>query len=151
MQEHGTAVLRLCRALLPAHEADDAWSEAFLSALLAYPDLPAGANVQAWLVTIARRKAIDRLRAAARAADPVADPPESAAPVVDAHEHDELRAAVAALPPAQRDAITLHYLADLPYAAVAAVVGGTEAAARRAAADGMRTLRRRIPGGPDER
>ena len=40
----------------------------------AYPDLPADANVEAWLVTIAHRKAIDVTRAAARRAIPVAEP-----------------------------------------------------------------------------
>jgi len=50
-------VLRVCRAVL-AVDADDAWSETFLSAMTAYPALPADANAQAWLVTIAHRKAI---------------------------------------------------------------------------------------------
>ncbi|HEY1640639.1 MAG TPA: sigma factor, partial [Streptosporangiaceae bacterium] len=56
---HGATVLRVCRAVLGPADADDAWSETFLSALRAYPDLPADANVEAWLVTIAHRKAID--------------------------------------------------------------------------------------------
>ena len=62
VQDHGLAVLRVCRALLDEHRAQDAWSETFLAALKAYPDLPDDANVQAWLVTIAHRKAIDELR-----------------------------------------------------------------------------------------
>ena len=41
----------------------------------AYPDLPADANVEAWLVTIAHRKAIDVTRAAARRADPAGRDP----------------------------------------------------------------------------
>src|SRR3984893_7840691 len=73
--EHGATVLRVCRAVLGSVDADDAWSETFLSALRAYPELPADANVQAWLVTIAHRKAIDITRATARAAVPVADIP----------------------------------------------------------------------------
>jgi DNA-directed RNA polymerase specialized sigma24 family protein len=48
--------------LLGPVDADDAWSETFLSALRAYPRLPADANVEAWLVTIAHRKAIDLIR-----------------------------------------------------------------------------------------
>ena len=70
---HGGTVLRVCRAVL-GPDADDAWSETFLSAMKAYPDLPADANVEAWLVTIAHRKAIDVTRAAARRAVPVAEP-----------------------------------------------------------------------------
>ena len=61
---HGATVLRVCRAVLGPADADDAWSETFLSAMKAYPDLPADANVEAWLVTIAHRKAIDVTRAA---------------------------------------------------------------------------------------
>src|ERR1700730_10490095 len=73
--EHGRTVLRVCRAMLGTIDADDAWSETFLSALQAYPRLPADANVEAWLVTIAHRKAIDLTRRAARRAVPVADVP----------------------------------------------------------------------------
>ena len=64
--EHGATVLRVCRAVLGPADADDAWSETFLAALRAYPRLPGDANVEAWLVTIAHRKAIDVTRAAAR-------------------------------------------------------------------------------------
>lgn len=49
--EHGATVLRVCRAAPGPVDADDAWSETFLSAMKAYPDLPADAKVQAWLVT----------------------------------------------------------------------------------------------------
>ena len=63
--------------MLGSHtDADDAWSETFLAALRAYPGLPPGANTQAWLITIARRKAIDVTRARARHAVPVATLPE---------------------------------------------------------------------------
>ena len=75
---HGATVLRVCRAMLDASDADDAWSETFLSAFKAYPDLPPDANVEAWLVTIAHRKAIDVTRATSRRATPVEDIPDSA-------------------------------------------------------------------------
>src|ERR1700727_161770 len=74
---HGATVLRVCRAVLGPADADDAWSETFLSALKAYPDLPAAANVEAWPGPIAPRKPIDVPRAAARRAIPVAEPPET--------------------------------------------------------------------------
>lgn len=147
MAEHGAAILRVCRALLPPHDAEDAWSETFLAALRAYPELPQGAAVQAWLVTIAQRKAIDSHRAARRRPAPVAEvPTEADAPgnAPDPHEYDDLWAAVRALPPAQRAAVAHHHLAGLPYADVAAITGSTEAAARRAAADGIRSLRGRF-------
>ena len=141
--EHGATVLRVCRAVLgPAADADDAWSETFLAALRAYPDLPADANVEAWLVTIAHRKAIDVTRAAARRAVPVGDAPERPAPQ-RADERDlDLQAALIALPRKQREAVAYHYLGGLPYTDVAEVIGGSADAARRAAADGIARLRK---------
>ena len=143
---HGATVLRVCRAVLGPVNADDAWSDTFLSAMKAYPDLPEGANVEAWLVTIAHRKAIDITRAAARRAIPVAQPPDdSAAPAVHGPGGDldgDLADAVARLPAKQRQAVAYHYLAGLAYADVAAIVGGSADAARRAAADGIARLRR---------
>src|ERR1700754_10800 len=74
--QHGATVLRVVRAVLGHADADDAWSEAFLAAMKAYPELPADANVEAWLVTIAHRKAIDIVRAQQRQAIPVEQTPE---------------------------------------------------------------------------
>ena len=142
MAEHGAMVLRVCRAVLGGADAEDAWSETFLAALRAYPELPDDANVEAWLVTVAHRKAIDVARAAARRAVPVAEVPEnSSAPGADGRDLD-LAAAVAGLPRRQRQAVAYHYLGGLPYQAVADVIGGTAEAARRAAADGIATLRK---------
>jgi len=149
---HGSTVLRVCRALVGPFDADDAWSETFLAALRAYPALPADANVEAWLVTIAHRKAIDVTRATARRPIPVEEVPDAMSagnappPGID----PDLVAALTRLPAKQRQAVTYHFLAGLPYAEVAAILGGSTDAARRAAADGMGTLRRtcpRIPGG----
>jgi RNA polymerase sigma factor (sigma-70 family) len=143
--DHGPTVLRVCRAVLGERDAEDAWSETFLAALKAYPDLPGGANVEAWLVTIAHRKAIDITRAAARHAVPVADVPDrGSAERADGRDLD-LVTALAALPRRQREAVAYHYLAGLPYQEVAAVIGGTADAARRAAADGVATLRKTYP------
>jgi len=143
---HGAAVLRVCRAVLGPVDADDAWSETFLSAMKAYSELPADANVQAWLVTIAHRKAIDVTRAAARRAIPVAETPDTAtAASADSRDHD-LADALSELPAKQKQAVAYHYLAGLTYIDVAAILGGSTDAARRAAADGIATLRRSYPG-----
>jgi DNA-directed RNA polymerase specialized sigma24 family protein len=138
--DHGPTVLRVCRAVLGPVDAEDAWSETFLAALRAYPTLRPDSDVRAWLVTVAHRKAIDGWRAARRTV-PVESPPEVAVagpPPAD----DELLDAVRALPAKQRAAVAYRYLADLSYADVAALLGGTEAAARRSAADGIAALRR---------
>ncbi len=143
--DHGATVPRVCLAVLGPTEADDAWSETFLSAMKAYPGLPADANVEAWLVTIAHRKAVDFVRATARRAVPVGEVPETA-PVTSANSRDlDLVVAMGRLPPKQRHAVAYHYLAGLSYSDVAAIVGGTTDAARRAAADGIAALRRSYP------
>jgi DNA-directed RNA polymerase specialized sigma24 family protein len=54
----------------------------------------------------------------------------------------DLQAALKALPDKQRQSVAYHYLGGLPYAEVASILGGTAEAARRAAADGIATLRR---------
>lgn len=142
VHEQGATVLRVCRAVLGVHDADDAWSETFLAALQAYPGLPHGANIQAWLVTIAHRKCIDHLRAGSRRALPVDSPPEQPSLLgIPGDGHAELLDAVVHLPPKQRQAVAYHYLAGLPYADVASLLGGTPEAARRAAADGVKSLR----------
>jgi RNA polymerase sigma factor (sigma-70 family) len=142
---HGATVLRVVRAVVGHADADDAWSDTFLAALQAYPRLPADANIEAWLVTIAHRKAIDITRSASRRAAPVADPPDSPARErVDTHDLD-LDVALGALPLKQRQAVAYHYLAGLPYSEIAVIVGSSVAAARRAAADGIATLRRTYP------
>ncbi|QCB93570.1 RNA polymerase sigma factor [Cellulomonas shaoxiangyii] len=150
VRAHGATVLRVCRALLGAHDADDAWSETFLSALRAWPTLPAGVNVEAWLVTVARRKALDELRRRGRHAVPVEAPDVlGARPLVAGAPRPgdrdlDLWDALRVLPDKQRRVVVLHHIGGLPYADVADVVGGTDAAARRAGADGVAALRRRF-------
>ena len=149
VRAHSQMVLRVCRAVVGADDAEDAWTETFLAALSAYPNLPPDANVEAWLVTIAHRKAIDLVRARGRRAVPVENVPDvpSSLGVVDL-DHADLWGAVKTLPPKQRQAVAYHYVAGLPYAQVAAILGGTTEAARRAAADGITKLRALYCGSP---
>lgn len=142
--DHGAVVLRVCRAVVGAADAEDAWSETFLSALRAYPGIRPDSDVRAWLITIAHRRALDVVRARGRRAVPVATTPEViAAEVADPDPADPaLAAAVAALPDKQRHVVAYRYLADMSYGDIAALLGGSEAAARRSAADGVAALRR---------
>src|SRR5690348_11428989 len=140
--EHADTVLRVVRVLLGPHDADDAWSETFLSAMRAYPELPDTANVEAWLVTIAHRKAIDVLRTKSRRPVPTEELPEAPTALgVPGSTEPDLWQHVRKLPDKQRQAVAYHYVAGLPYAEIAAIVGGSTDAARRAAADGIKALR----------
>ena len=142
--DHGPVVLRVCRALLGPVEADDAWSETFLAALRAYPELRPGSNVRGWLVTIAHRKAIAQPRARTRAPEPAGDLPDGLPGGDPGPEpaDTELHGALAALPYKQRGAVVYRYLADLSYAEVGSLLECSDAAARRNAADGIARLRR---------
>ncbi|GAA4891875.1 RNA polymerase sigma factor (sigma-70 family) [Stackebrandtia albiflava] len=147
VHRHGTTVLRVCRAVLgPGQDAEDAWSETFLAALRAWPDLAPDTHIEAWLVRVARRKAVDVIRTRARQAVPTDRIPETPSDTDDPQHHDrDVWAAVAALPERQRLALAYHYLGGLPHTETAGIIGGTPDAVRRAAADGLRTLRRTLP------
>jgi len=145
--EYGPMVLRVVRAVVGPADAEDAWSETFLAALKAYPRLPGDANVEAWLVTIAHRKAIDAARASARRPVAAADLPDRPATSGRPEDWDgDLWDALRRLPGRQRQAVAYHHLAGLPYQEIASILGGTADAARRAAADGIRNLRRTYAG-----
>ncbi|HAY42318.1 MAG TPA: RNA polymerase subunit sigma [Micrococcaceae bacterium] len=147
VQTHGLSVLRVCRALLDEHRAQDAWSETFLSALKAYPQLAQEANVQAWLVRIAHRKAIDELRRhrpeIVQAEVGIGDGVQAGTPAQEL-ENLELWQVVKTLPEKQRLVIAYRYLGGLSYAQIAEVLSGTPEAARRAAADGIKKLRSKL-------
>jgi RNA polymerase sigma factor (sigma-70 family) len=136
--EHGATVWRVCRGLLPEHDAKDAWSETFLAALRAW-DRFEGDRVRGWLVTIAHRKALDVLRFSSRTLTPEEGVPDS--PVAPRSRDLDLWAALARLPDGQRAAVVHHHIAGLPFDEVALVTGTSSAAARKAASDGVRRLR----------
>ncbi|MCP9272271.1 RNA polymerase sigma factor [Mycolicibacterium arenosum] len=141
IHDHGATVLRVCRTVLGAGpDADDAWSDTFLAALRHWPDLADDANVEAWLVRVAQRKSLDVTRARARRAVPAADVPDRPAP--RASGDGDVWRAVAELPERQRLAIAYHYLGGLPHAETAELIGGNATSVRRAAADGIKSLRR---------
>jgi RNA polymerase sigma factor (sigma-70 family) len=149
LDAHRDDVLRFLVAALGRHDADDAFQETFLSALGAYERLRPDSNVRAWVLTIAHRKALDVHRARARRPLPVAELADGASPLgaPPAAPTDAIDAAgdhwerVRALPPRQRAVLTLRYAAGLTHGEIADALGCSQEAARRAAADGLKTLR----------
>jgi len=149
LDAHAQDVLRYLVASVGRHDADDAFQETFLAALRAYPRLRPDSNLRGWVLTIAHSKAIDVHRARGRNPVPVAEihdgaqppHPPPVAPGGGAGEHWER---VRALPARQREVLTLRYAADLSHAEIATALGCTEAAARRAAADGLKNLRKEL-------
>jgi RNA polymerase sigma factor (sigma-70 family) len=143
LDEHRELVWRFLVASVGRGEADDCFQETFLSALRAYPRLREDSNLQAWVLTIAHRKALDAHRGRTRRPLPVPDVGELDARVADAAgERDEnLWEAVHRLPPRQRAAVLLRHSADLPHRDIARVLGCSEEAARRSLHEGLTRLR----------
>lgn len=145
IDEHRDLVHRFLLATAGPDEADDCFQETFVAALRAYPRLRADSNVRAWLLTIAQRKAIDAHRARSRRALPVAEPDRGGAedPALSGVAgQPELWARVRALPAKQRAAVVLRFVADLSHAEAAAVLGCSEAAARRSLHEALSKLRK---------
>jgi RNA polymerase sigma factor (sigma-70 family) len=57
---------------------------------------------------------------------------------------ENLWSRVAELPPKQRAAVALRYIADAPYAEISAVMGTSEEAARRNVHEALKTLRTEV-------
>jgi RNA polymerase sigma factor (sigma-70 family) len=148
LDAHRDDVLRFLVASVGRHDADDAFQETFLSALRAYPRLRADSNLRGWVLTIAHHKALDVHRARSRRPVPVAEldaePAAAALAAPAASPDDDNWERVRALPDRQRAVLTLRYAADLTHAEIAAALRCSEEASRRAAADGLKTLRKEL-------
>jgi RNA polymerase sigma factor (sigma-70 family) len=141
LDDHSPTVLRFLVASVGPVDADDCFQETVISALRAYPKLRHSDNLRGWLLTIAHRKALDVHRSRARRAVPVEDP-DPGHTVPDAPRDDALWTAVHDLPPKQRGAVLLRFVGDLSHREIAAALGSSEEAARRALADGLANLRK---------
>jgi RNA polymerase sigma factor (sigma-70 family) len=141
LDQHRRPVLAFLRAAVGPSDADDCFQETFIAALRAYHRMD-GRHPRAWVMTIARRKAIDHHRARARRPEPRAEVDRPGA----AHEPPdrEIWAAVARLSEGQRAAVALRYAAGLSHREIGETLGCSEQAARRRVADGLGALRARI-------
>jgi RNA polymerase sigma factor (sigma-70 family) len=143
LDEHRAPVLAFLRSMVGSVDADDCFQETFMSAMRAYDTLD-GRHPRAWVMTIARRKAIDHHRARVRRPEPRDELPEQVSREGIPGAADgagELWAQVAELPPKQREAIGLRFAADLTYADVARALECSEEAARRSVHEGLKRLR----------
>jgi RNA polymerase sigma factor (sigma-70 family) len=141
LDEHRGPVLSFLRSMVGPDDADDCFQETFIAAMRAYHRLD-GKHPRAWVMTIARRKAIDHHRARARRPEPRERVPEQPTHDRTAADRDPaLWEAVAELPPKQRAAVALRFAADLAYADVAQALDCSEEAARRSVHEGLKRLR----------
>jgi RNA polymerase sigma-70 factor (ECF subfamily) len=138
-ERHWTAVYRYLRARTgrDADAADLAATtfERALVGLAGYRSEPSG--FRAWLLRIARNAAIDASRRH-RATEPIEasslialSEPGPEGRVLAAERSRELRALVAGLPDAQRDAVVLRYGGGLGAREIGSVIGKSEAATQK--------------------
>jgi RNA polymerase sigma factor (sigma-70 family) len=144
LDSEGRDVHRFLVAMVGHVDAEDCYQETWLAALKAYPRLRDASNLRAWVLTVARRKAIDHLRARNRRATPLAELPENPVAAVEPDGVPEIWARVRALPPKQRTAIALRMVADLAYADIARVMDTSEEAARRSVHEALQRLRTEV-------
>jgi RNA polymerase sigma factor (sigma-70 family) len=148
LDAHGNDVHRFLVAMVGRPDADDCYQETWLAALRAYPRLRDSRNLRGWIFTVAHRKAIDHVRARKRQPIPVEEVPEPAGDSVSDGQ-PEVWGLVQRLPPKQRGAIALRFLADASHAQIAGVMGTSEEAARRNVHEGLKRLRTEYRDAPD--
>jgi RNA polymerase sigma factor (sigma-70 family) len=148
LDAHGRDVHRFLVATVGSSDADDCYQETWIAALRAYPRLRDSRNLRGWVFTVAHRKAIDHIRAQKRRPIPVEEIPEGTRPSAD-DGRPELWASMQRLPPKQRSAVALRFLADASHAQIAESMGTTEEAARRNVHEGLKRLRTEYRDGPD--
>jgi RNA polymerase sigma factor (sigma-70 family) len=141
LDAQGPDVHRFLVASVGATDADDCYQETWLAALRAYPKLRDASNLRSWIFTVASRKAIDHVRSRRRQAVPVSEVPEPAGDHDATLPDDGLWSRVRELPPKQRTALALRYVADAGYEEMAATMGISEDAARRNVHEALKRLR----------
>jgi DNA-directed RNA polymerase specialized sigma24 family protein len=142
VQQHADGLLRFLAVRVGWDEAEDCLQETFLAALRGYPSLRTAENLPGWLLTIARNKATDALRQAARRPVAVAEVPEGAPADPPVGSAPDVWDAVGGLPAKQRQAVVMRFGDDHSYAHIARRMATSEDAARRNVHEGIKRLRR---------
>jgi RNA polymerase sigma-70 factor (ECF subfamily) len=145
-------VLRITGRVADAEEVlQDAWVQAWRRASSWDP---ARGTVAAWLLTLARSRAIDRIRSitsrqraesAAPAPDPLTAADEPAAGAIRRQARDRMASALESLTPSQREVIELAYFGGLSQTEIAARVGAPLGTVKSWTRQGLMRLREVVP------
>lgn len=132
-RSHSGRVLGLCLRLLRSREeAEEAAAEAFLRAQRAAERYDGARPFASWVLTIAGRVCIDRLRrrrverrifSVVPAAEPAGPRPGPLAELLAAEERRRVRGALGELPAPYRSALVLRYYGELTYAEIGEALG----------------------------
>ncbi len=134
-RRYAQRLVRFTRSYVGPTHAEDCAQQVFLKVHVARGTFRAGAKVAPWLFAIARNQALDHVRSAPRRRE-ISDGDDQAnavavtTPLRDPSLNAAVRAALQALPPDQRDVVTLHWLGGLSFPEVAGVVGASHEAVR---------------------
>jgi RNA polymerase sigma factor (sigma-70 family) len=137
VERHYPALLTSCRRVLRDTDlAGDASQEAVLRAMLGLDHLRNDERFGPWLIGIGlnvcrsllnersrRASSLDALRHERRVTEPLAPEPESPDHAEASDHAARVRAAIADLPPGQREAVVLFYLGGLTHAEIADELG----------------------------
>ena len=153
---HGSTVYAYARRRTSAADADEVVADTFLVAWRRLDAVPAN-DALPWLLAVARRTLANRLRGDARRSAlqlrlAAAQSPDTTGDD-DRHIDDRVRAALAALPAREREALTLLAWDDLSPDEIATVLGCTRAAVYLRLSRARRRLQRALgtpPSSPEE-
>lgn len=130
---------------LRTDEADDLVQDVFLTALRELDTLTEPERFGGWLATIARRRAVDRLRRRRGADEAVEDIGRDPPPTSEAREALH---AIAELPEAYRETMMMRLVEGLTGPEIAELTGLTPESVRVNLCRGMKLLRERLERGP---
>jgi len=145
-------VLRIVGKAPEAEEVlQDAWLQVWRSAGTYHPSR---GPVVAWLLTLARSRAIDRLRSmssrlkaeTSERIDPPAASGEPLAQLAQVQVEQRMAGALATLPPQQREVLQLAYFAGLSQSEIAARLGAPLGTVKSWTRQALSRLRDRMPG-----
>ncbi|MBK7580417.1 MAG: RNA polymerase sigma factor [Myxococcales bacterium] len=147
-RHHGTAVGRLCMALVGSNaEADDLVQETLLDAHAGFADWRGDGSLRAWLFGIARRKCARHIERTTRRTSRLrlvhdAERDGSAEDLMLLRQRAEAaRTALSNIRPSEREAVVLRYSGELSYREVGQACGIDEAAARKRVSRALARLR----------
>ena len=135
-------------------QAEEVTQEVYVEAWKSAPRFdPQQGSASAWLNTIAHRRAVDRVRSAERSTkrdqrhfeSELAPPPPDTSDIVVAHDEGQrVRAALVALPEAQRTALQLAYFEGRSHREVAEELGIPLGTVKTRIRDAMKRLRNQL-------